>query len=208
MKRPPIFQVGLTGGIGCGKSAVRRMVSELGFPTIDVDTVAKNIAVEDAEAIAAIKKTFGEEVYDKNGGLQRKVLAAKVFGDRAELAKLNKIVHPRVFVHVNRLLAPFVEQGRKIAVIEAALFYESGWDHNMDKMAVVTAPMEKRLAWAQARDNSSEAEIRARMAHQIPVEEKAKRADYVIENDGSLEELREKVSAFMTWVQEQIRSSE
>lgn len=90
-----ILKVGLTGGMGCGKSEVRRRLARV-FPTIDADAMAKEIAVRDPQAAAAIRAAFGDDVYDAEGNLQTRILASRVFGHPEELAKLNRILHPRV----------------------------------------------------------------------------------------------------------------
>ena len=172
-----VYKIGLTGGIGCGKSEVRKLLAQRGFSTLDADSLSKQIAANDARAVAAITQAFGDDVYSASGELQRQILAAKVFGSPKALATLNAIVHPLVFEAVEVEIAKIGRTGKNVVIIEAALFYESGWNQQMDSMIVVTAPMAKRLAWLRARDGASEAQIRARMAHQIPVEQKAARAE-------------------------------
>lgn len=193
MSDKSIFKVGLTGGMGCGKSVVRKMLENMGLPAIDADSLAKQIAQNDPEAIEEIKSTFGADVYDDMGQLRRQKLAAKVFGKPEALEKLNRILHPRVMATVDRILQTLAERGKELVIIEAALFYEVGWDKAMDRMVVVTAPLEKRIAWLQKRDGLTREQIEARLSHQMPVEEKAVRAHFVIRNDGSLDDLRDKV---------------
>ncbi|MCI0445526.1 dephospho-CoA kinase, partial [bacterium] len=112
--------VGLTGGIGCGKSEVRRRLLNAGFIVLDADTLAKQLAETDPVIITNIKKEFGEEMYDPAGHLQRKALAAIVFNDRKQLEKLNGIIHPRVISTVERQLEALQQRGEKIAIVEAA----------------------------------------------------------------------------------------
>lgn len=202
-----MLKIGLTGGMGSGKSEVRRMLQQRGIPTIDADSLAKQIAATDTRAIAAIRAAFGDEVYDDAGELQRQVLAQKVFGDAEALAKLNGILHPLVFEYVDVQLRDLQAQEAWLVVIEAALFYESGWDAQMDAMVVVTAPLPRRIAWLRQRDGSSEAAIRARMRHQLPAEEKARRADYCLDNSGSLAELAAAVDAFLAWARERAQTA-
>ncbi len=201
MKR--ILKVGLTGNMGCGKSEVRRALSRRGYPTIDADSLAKQIAVSHPEAVREIKARFGDEVYHADGSLNRRLLAQKVFGDADALAALNRILHPRVMQEVERQLQTLAQRGEAIAVIEAALFYETGWDRDMDAMVVVYAPLEDRIRWIMQRDGSTREQILARMAHQMPLEEKVKRADFVIQNTGSLEHLNMEVERLHRWLQEQ-----
>lgn len=201
-----LVKVGLTGGIGAGKSTVRRLLAAAGFPTIDADSLAKTIANDDARARQAIVAAFGEAVYSESGQLQRQVLAEKVFGNRPALQKLNSILHPLVFEAVDAELARREAEGKRCVIIEAALFYESGWDRQMDLMVVVDAPLGQRLAWLQARDQVTAEQIHARIANQLPVEEKVRRADYVIDNTGRLEDLRHEVERFIAWLNARLQS--
>ncbi|MDQ7053584.1 MAG: dephospho-CoA kinase [candidate division KSB1 bacterium] len=201
MKR--ILKVGLTGNMGCGKSEVRRALERMGYPTIDADSLAKQIAVSHPEAVREIKTRFGDEVYHADGSLNRRLLAEKVFGDAEALAALNRILHPRVMQDVDRQLRELARQDKIVAIIEAALFYETGWDRDMDAMVVVYAPLEDRIRWIMQRDGSTREQILARMAHQMPLEEKVKRADFVVQNTGSLKHLHEEVQRLHRWLQAQ-----
>jgi len=195
--------VGLTGGIGCGKSEVRRRLLNAGFTVLDADTLAKQLAETDPVIISKIKREFGETMYDAAGHLQRKALAAIVFNDRQQLEKLNGIIHPRVISTVERQIDELQEQGEKIVIVEAALHYEVHWNEAMDVMVVVSALMKNRLARVMQRDGVDEAAVHRRMANQIPLEEKVKRADYVIENNGDLAALDEAVAGLVDWLKEQ-----
>lgn len=199
--------VGLTGGIGCGKSEVRRMLANAGITVIDADTLARELSDSNVGIIKAIKEEFGEEMYDENGRLRRKALAQIVFNDRKKLEKLNGIIHPRVIRAVERELEQRQAQGEKIAVIDAALHYEINWNEAMDLMVVVNAPLEQRLARVQQRDGVDEASVRRRMANQLPMEEKVRRADYVIQNDGDLHQLSTAVSKLVSWMYERVEGA-
>jgi dephospho-CoA kinase len=192
--------VGLTGGIGCGKSEVRRRLLSAGFKVLDADTLAKQLAETDPVIVGKIKREFGEAMYDAAGHLQRKALAAVVFNDRKQLEKLNGIIHPRVINTVERQIDEMQEHGEKIVVVEAALHYEVHWNEAMDAMVVVSAPMAKRVAWVMQRDSVDEAAVHRRMANQIPLEEKVRRANYVIENSGDLAMLDEETTKLMDWL--------
>ena len=192
--------VGLTGGIGCGKSEVRKRLLNAGLTVLDADTLAQQLSEADPVIISGIKKEFGGNMYDAGGRLQRKALAAIVFNDRKQLEKLNGIIHPRVINAVERQLEALQQKGEKIAVVEAALHYEVHWNEAMDVMVVVSAPISKRLAWVMQRDGVDEAAVHRRMANQIPLEEKVKRADYVIENSGDLVTLDASVNKLIDWL--------
>jgi dephospho-CoA kinase len=197
-----MFVVGLTGGIGCGKSEVRRRLIDAGFIVLDADTLARQLSETDRVIISKIKKEFGETLYDDAGHLQRKALAAIVFNDRKQLEKLNAIIHPRVIGAVERQLEELQQQGEKIVIVEAALHYEVHWNEAMDAMIVVSAPLEKRLAWVMQRDGVNEAAVHQRMANQLSLEEKVQRADYVIHNDGDLKALDIAVNRLVEWLRQ------
>jgi dephospho-CoA kinase len=196
--------VGLTGGIGCGKSEVRRRLLSAGFIVLDADTLAKQLAETDPVIITNIKKEFGEEMYDAAGHLQRKALAAIVFNDRKQLEKLNGIIHPRVISTVERQIEAFQQRGEKIVIVEAALHYEVHWNEAMDAMVVVNAPMATRVARVMQRDGVDEAAVRRRMANQLPLEDKVKRAHYVVENTGDLAALDGEVARLISWLKARV----
>lgn len=198
--------VGLTGGIGCGKSEVRRMLANAGITVLDADTLARELSDSNVGIIKAIKEEFGEEMYDEAGRLRRKALAQIVFNDRKKLEKLNGIIHPRVIRAVEREIEQRQAQGEKIVVIDAALHYEIKWNESMDLMVVVNAPLEARLVRVQQRDGVDEASVRRRMENQLPMEEKVRRADYVIQNDGDLHQLSTAVSKLVSWMYERAES--
>lgn len=198
--------VGLTGGIGCGKSEVRRILANAGITVLDADTLARELSDSNVGIIKAIKEEFGEEMYDESGRLRRKALAQIVFNDRKKLEKLNGIIHPRVIRAVEREIEQRQAQGEKIVVIDAALHYEIKWNESMDLMVVVNAPLEARLVRVQQRDGVDEASVRRRMENQLPMEEKVRRADYVIQNDGDLHQLSTAVSKLVSWMYERAES--
>lgn len=185
--------VGLTGGIGCGKSEVRKRLQKSGIRVIDADTLAKEISEKNPAVVSTIKKEFGADIYDAGGKMQRKALATIVFNDSKRLAALNAIIHPRVIGTVEREIDALREQGEMIVVVEAALHYEVNWNEAMDVMVVVSAPMERRIPRVMQRDGVDEAAVHRRIATQLPIEEKVKRADFVIQNDGDLTALDKKV---------------
>ena len=185
--------LGVTGGIGSGKSAACRMFEALGARVVYADAEAKRLMAEDPELRTAIIDAFGAESYDASGALNRPHLAARVFGDDAEVAKLNALVHPRVREAFFELRDAAEADGFDLFVYEAALIYESGADRLLDHVAVVDAPLETRIARVRARDGVPREAVLARMRHQIPADDLRRRADVVIENDGDLGHLRAQV---------------
>jgi len=175
-----MLKVGLTGGIGSGKSMVARIFAVLGIPVFDADTEAKTLMETDPVLKAQLKDAFGEEVY-LNGILQRKKLAEMVFPDENKLRLLNNLVHPRVrdvfFEWVGRHAeAPYV-------IHEAAILLESGWAFLFDRVITVEAPEPLRIRRVIERDGTSAGEVRSRMERQWTDEERRKHADHVLVND-------------------------
>lgn len=197
-----MITLGITGGIGSGKTTVCRMLEALGARVVYADAEAKRLMQEDPEARAAIQAAFGSESYDDQGRLDRAYLADQVFGDEDRLEQLNRIVHPRVFAAFERAKAQAERDGVAVLVHEAALIYEAGGDRHLDAVAVVDAPRDKRIDRVVARDAVTPAQVAARMGHQLPPDELRRRADYVIDNTGSLDDLQAQVEQLWRTMQE------
>jgi len=183
---------GLTGGIASGKSAVAARLRERGLPVIDADAVAREIVEPGAPALADIVATFGNDVLDERGALDRKKLASKVFGDADKTKALNAITHPRIGARSAEKTAELEARGEPLACYEAALLVENGLADAFRPLVVVAAPESVQIARAVARDTADEAAVRARISAQLPLAKKRDAADIVIDNDGTLETLRER----------------
>ncbi len=175
-----MLTVGITGGIGSGKSTVCRIFSMLDVPVFNADDEARKLQNENADVKAAIISLFGKEIYTKDG-LNRKAVAEKVFADKNLLEQLNKIIHPAT-------VAAFGEWKKNISdtpycLKEAAILFETGIASSLDKVIVVTAPEEIRINRIISRDKVSREQIIARIKNQMSDEEKISRADFVIVND-------------------------
>ncbi len=182
----------VTGGIACGKSTVAETLVELGCEVLDTDEVAHALQAG-GEAVDELARRFGAEIIRPDGGVDRRKLGARVFSDPTALADLNAIMHPRIFAETRRWLASRAE-GSTSAVL-VPLLYESGLDRAMDWDAVVAVVCREEEQVRRIRLRGfTEAEARARIAAQMPCEEKAARADFTIRNDGSLEDLRDEVA--------------
>lgn len=180
MDRP--LQVGVTGGIGSGKSLVCRIFHCLGVPIYDADSRAKALMATDEMLINQIKKEFGPAAYRGDGSIDRAYLSGATFGKPERLKVLNSFVHPRVAQDYTKWVG--LHKDNPYLVREAALLYEVGADKHIDKMIVVTSPVETRIKRVLARDpQRSEEEIKAIMNSQWPEEEKLKKADYIVYND-------------------------
>lgn len=184
--------LGLTGGIGSGKTTVCGFLDEQGARVFYADVEAKRLMQEDETARAEIVDAFGKEAYREDGSLNRAYLAERVFGDPDRLERLNAIVHPRVFDAFSAAEDRAEEEGVSLLVLEAALLFEAGGDAHVDGTAAVVAPDADRIERVVTRDDVSPDQVRARMEHQLSQDELRRRADYVIENDGSLDDLRRK----------------
>ncbi|PSQ82723.1 MAG: dephospho-CoA kinase [Bacteroidetes bacterium QH_2_63_10] len=184
--------LGVTGGIGSGKTTVCGFLEEQGARVFYADIEAKRLMQEDPDVRAAIVEAFGEAAYTEDRALDRAYLADRVFGDAAQLERLNGIVHPHVFDAFEAAKARAADEDLPLLVHEAALLFEAGGDEHVDVTAAVAAPDADRIEWVAQRDDVTPEQVKARMHHQLPQDELRRRADYVIENDGTLEALRQK----------------
>lgn len=174
-----MLKVGITGGIGSGKTTVCRVFETLGIPVFYADDAARQLMTTDSELKTAIKDTFGAGAYE-NGILQRDYLARIVFNNPEQLQRLNALVHPVVIRYGREWMN---RQATAYALKEAALFFESGTHTEMDKMVGVTAPESLRISRILRRDHTTADQIRKRMAMQMDEAEKMQRCDFVIIND-------------------------
>lgn len=180
------MRVGLTGGIGSGKSEVARILEDLGAFIIDTDVLAREAVAPHSDGLMAIARVWPAVVRD--GSLDRNALAGIVFKDPAERERLNEIVHP----FVRRLAQEREKHARpgQVVVHVVPLLFETGYGALVDKSILVVAPLSERIARVVQRDRVDETQVRARIDAQIAPEVARKMADYVIENDGNLAHLR------------------
>ncbi len=174
-------KIGLTGGIGSGKSTVGEIFRKLGVPVFVSDDEARKLQDENAEVKKKIEEIFGSEVY-REGKLDRAKVASLVFSDKEKLEQLNAVVHPAV----GKAFEKFCEENKnaKYVLKEAAILFEIGDDKNLDGMIVVSAPEQLRAQRVMARDGITKEEVLRRMKNQWGEEKKTSRADFVIVNDG------------------------
>jgi dephospho-CoA kinase len=197
---PMILKIGLTGGIGSGKSMVANLVRQRGVPIISADQVAKDIMQTNPAVKAELIRAFGKDIYRADSTLDRRKVADIIFSDPAARARINAIVHPRVLQFQHDEMARHEADGQSMVGVEAALIFEAGSEHQFDVIVVVTASQHHVIERLKSRDGLTEPDILNRIAAQMPLAEKAARADYVIANDGTLEELEHEVERFMTWL--------
>ena len=176
--------IGITGGIGSGKSVIAKQLREMGYAVYDTDSEAKRLIVEDAHVREQMIQLFGEEVY-RDGVYQTAVVAQRVFADKSLLARLNTIVHPAVRTDIEDWLLENGGRDSEVCFIECAILYQAGFDSLCDKVVAVTAPEDIRLERVIARDHSTIDKVRARMRAQN-AEQDLLRADIVVNNDGEI----------------------
>jgi len=187
-----VITLGATGGIGSGKTTVCGFLEEKGARVFYADVEAKRLMQENEAVRAQIADEFGTEAYADDGSLNRTYLADRVFGDAERVERLNAIVHSHVFEAFEAAAGRARDEGLDLLVHEAALLFEAGGEEHVDVTAAVVAPTDDRVTWVTERDDVTPEQVKARMTHQLPQDELRRRADYVIENDGSLEDLRRK----------------
>ncbi|MDR6569351.1 dephospho-CoA kinase [Chitinophaga ginsengisegetis] len=175
-----MLKIGITGGIGSGKSTVSRIFELLGVPVYYADDRAKDIMVRDPELAAQVKHHFGEEIYNADGTLNRKLLGNIVFNDKDKLALLNSLVHPATIRDSDNWAQ---QQTTPYVLKEAALLFETESFHHLDKVIAVFAPQPLRIHRVMKRDNVTRNEVLARMYKQIDETIKMRLSDYVIHND-------------------------
>lgn len=188
-----MLMVGLTGGIGAGKSAVAKRLAELGAVIIDSDALAREVVRPGTDGLAEVRAAFGDEVLGADGGLDRPALGRIVFADEAQRRRLEEIVHPRVRARAAEIVAAAAPDA--IVVNDVPLLVEAGLAGGFDLVIVVLAGEEVRVTRLARDRRMPEAEARSRIAAQATDEQRRAVADVVIVNDGSLEDLRRAVDA-------------
>lgn len=187
--------IGLTGGIACGKTTVARMLTARGAIVIDADRIARDVVAPGSPGLAAVVEAFGDGVLADDGALDRAALGAAVFGDPAKRARLEGLLHPRIADESMRRIAAALAAAPPLVVYDAALLVETGRADHFRPLVVVTAAPELQRARLIERDGLDPAAADARLAAQMPVAEKARRADHVIDNSGPLAETEAQVDA-------------
>jgi dephospho-CoA kinase len=199
--------VGLTGGIASGKSTVSKMLEQAGIPVICADELAREAVRPGSQGLAEIRRVFGEGVLDDEGNLDREAMARLVFQDKPKRKILESIIHPRVEEEQNKRLAALERQGHSIAVVDIPLLYESGWERFVDLVVVVYAPRHIQGERLMNRDGMSADDARSRLDAQMPIDDKRKRADRLVDNGKTLEHTRRQVQNLIQELREATRST-
>ncbi len=187
--------IGLTGGIACGKSNVSDALRELGALIVDGDVLSRQVTAPGSDALPLLREAFGEGIFNADGTLNRRALGAIVFADEGERQRLNAIVQPlirrRILEEIERARA----EGAALCVLDMPLLYEEGLDSLCARVWCVSLPREEQLRRLMARDSFTREEAERRLQSQLPAEEKAARADVVIDTSGTIAETRAKIPA-------------
>ena len=199
--------IGLTGGIASGKSTVARFFREHDVPIIDADILGHRTYEPGSDTFAAVVRTFGDELVAPDGAIDRKVLGGRVFGRPDELKKLTDIVWPGIRRLANEALSEFEMAGNHVAVLEAAVLFEAGWQDLTDEIWVVTVDPDIAVERLAARNGLNAEAARARIASQLSYEERRAQADVVIENNSDLEVLEQCIEAAWENLQQRLQTA-
>ncbi|MGB3102623.1 MAG: dephospho-CoA kinase [Psychrobacillus psychrotolerans] len=185
--------IGLTGSIASGKSTVANMLSEMGFPIIDADLVARIVVEKGTATLETIKEVFGTQVIHEDGTLNREELGALIFSDPSKRKQLNDIMHPAIREEMLVQRQQLVQQGHPVIIMDIPLLFESRLQSFVDKILVVTVTEQKQLERLMARNGFTHEEARLRIQSQLPLSVKEEGADAVIYNNETIEETKQQL---------------
>jgi dephospho-CoA kinase len=184
---------GLTGNIGSGKSTVAALLREHEIPVLDADRISREVTAPGGRAYDLVVEAFGREILDRNGSIDRKRLGEIVFSDAALRERLERITHPAILAAMKEGLSKLARDGRRAAVVEAALIHETGRRGLFEAVISVTCDRETRTLRLMARDGISREQAEARSSAQMDADRKAAVSEYVIDNSGTIDETRRQV---------------
>lgn len=191
-----MLRVGLTGGLASGKSYVGKTLADLGCLVIRNDEIGHQVIQPGGEAYAGVVEEFGSGILNADGTIDRRKLATLVFRDPEKLARLNALVHPPVRARTRQLLEAYeATHPHGVAVVEAAILIETGSYRDYEKLIVAVCSVEQQIERAMARDGVTREEVLERLSRQMPLEEKVKYADYLVDTSGTKEETQARVRA-------------
>lgn len=189
--------IGVTGGIASGKSLVSAYLIAHGFPIVDADIVAREVVAPDSIGLKKVAATFGNEIVDTKGNLDRKRLAKIVFADDSQLKLLNDILQPLIRQQIQQELQQFIAQGQEYIFLVAPLLFEENYQSICDEIMVVTVTLQTQLQRLMSRDQLNEQQARRRIAAQWPLSRKIALADVVIDNDGTIAQTKAQLAAWI-----------
>jgi dephospho-CoA kinase len=187
--------IGLTGSIGTGKSVVAELMQALGAVLINADRVGHEAYTPNSEGWNAVVGAFGKEIVQDNGEIDRRKLGGIVFSDPERLAELNRIMHPRIMSMIGDQLDELRSQGVQVAVVEAAVLLEAGWEPLVDEVWATDSPVGVLIQRLQARNGMSEEEVRKRLGSQMDRSERLARVDVVVDNSRDMAHLEKTVNS-------------
>jgi len=187
--------IGITGGIGSGKSTVTQCMAEMGAVVIDADRVGWEAYMPNTEVWHDVVSEFGQQVVAENGEINRQKLGQIIFNNPALRERLNKIMHPRMYKMMEKKIEAYRKEGVQTVVLEAAVLIEANWTPLVDKLWVTVASEPVVIERLKKQRGMTEEQVLSRIRSQLSIEERKKYADEIIQNDGDLEEMREKVKA-------------
>ncbi|MFA1641570.1 dephospho-CoA kinase [Chryseomicrobium palamuruense] len=190
--------IGLTGSIATGKSTVANRFKEHGIPVVDADLIARQVVEPGSETLQKIAQAFGESALHADGTMNREEIGRQIFGNEEKRALLNGIIHPAIRKEMLRQKDHHLANGKKIVILDIPLLFESKLEHFVEQILVVATSREIQKQRLMARNGLSEQEALERMNSQLSIDDKAKWADEVIRNDGTLEELEAQVDALVS----------
>ena len=193
--------LGLTGSIGCGKSSLSNILKENNIDIIDADIISRKI-FEDKKLLNLVFEYFGNCIKNEDGSLNRKALGNIVFNDDNKLIELNALTHPRIKEKIIKEIEILKLNNKEVIVIDAPLLIEGGYLEMVDKLLVITCNNEIQVNRIQKRDNCTREEALSRINSQMSQEEKVKYADYILDNSGSIEDLKENTREFLLYMKE------
>lgn len=187
------MRIGLTGGIASGKSTVTAILRESGVGVVDADEISRSLTAQGGRALSAIKKEFGLSYFDDQDRLDRRALGELIFSDEQARGKLNGIIHPMVQEEMLLQAESLESSGHNLVVLDIPLLFESGMEALCEQVWLVAASEKTQIQRLMQRDGMTDAQAKARIDSQMPLAQKVKRSDVVIENEGSLQALRAQI---------------
>lgn len=188
-----MYRIGLTGGVGSGKSTVSSYMHELGIPVIDGDKLAREAVIPGSRAMAEMRKAFGPHIFLPDGSLNRPKMGEIVFNDEEKRQKLNSIIHPFIWHRTREELIRAQEEGFPVVVLDMPLLLEISWQLRVEEVWLVEVPLEVQIARVISRDGFTREQVMERIGKQMPTTNKMNYADVIIDNSRSVEDTRRQV---------------
>ena len=197
--------IGITGGVGCGKSTVSSYLKELGIPIIDGDLLAREAVRPGSAAMEDIRRAFGEAIFNKDGTLDRLKTAAIVFTKEEKRQQLNAIIHPFIWRRTQEELLKAQEEGHDLVVLDMPLLLEISWQLRVEEVWIVKVPLEMQIERVTLRDGFTREQVLDRIHKQMPTDNKLNYADVIIDNSRSVEDTRRQVREALAKAKERMR---